>query len=98
MTIILIRIYLRHLAVIILLLWGASALPAWAEDTPSTVPQTWQMLDYLATDYAGAVKDGAVISASEYAEMREFTSTARLRIGALPPTASTPELLKEPMR
>ncbi|MFK2902855.1 FTR1 family protein [Dyella ginsengisoli] len=53
------------------------------------------MLDYLATDYAGAVKDGAVISASEYAEMREFTSTARLRIGALPPTASTPELLKE---
>jgi Cytochrome c. len=36
-----------------------------------------------------------VISASEYAEMREFTSTARSRIGALPPTATTPALMKQ---
>ncbi|NMW22947.1 c-type cytochrome [Rhodanobacter denitrificans] len=53
------------------------------------------MLDYLATDYAGAVKDGAVISASEYAEMREFTATARSRISALKPTAATPALVRQ---
>ena len=90
-----IRRNLHDLIVSALLLWGISALPARAEDAPATVPQTWQMLDYLATDYAGAVKNGAVISASEYAEMREFTSTARSRIGALPPTATRPALMKQ---
>lgn len=66
-----------------------------AADGAATVPQTWQMIDYLATDYAGAVKDGAVISTSEYAEMREFSRTARSRIQALPPTASSAALLAE---
>lgn len=62
-------------------------------EVAATVPQTWQMIDYLATDYAGAVKDGAVISTSEYSEMREFSRTARSQIQALPPTASSPALL-----
>ncbi|MBS0513941.1 MAG: cytochrome c/FTR1 family iron permease [Proteobacteria bacterium] len=53
------------------------------------------MLDYLATDYAGAVKGGAVLSASEYDEMREFAATARSRIQALPSTAATPALLQQ---
>lgn len=90
-----IRRHLRNLAISVLLLGSVLVLPIRAEDTPATVPQTWQMLDYLATDYAGAVKDGTVISASEYAEMREFTSTARSRIGVLPPTAATSVLLKQ---
>lgn len=90
-----IRNILHHVAVAALLVWGIGALPAQAEDIPSAVPQTWQMLDYLATDYAGAVKDGAVISTSEYAEMREFTATARSRIAALPPTVATPALLQQ---
>ena len=68
--------------------------PARAQDA-SAVPQTWQILDYLATDYAGAVRDGAVLSTSEYAEMREFTATARARISALRPAAATPELLQQ---
>lgn len=51
------------------------------------------MLDYLATDYAGAVHNGAVISPSEYAEMREFAATARRRLHALKPTPATPALL-----
>ncbi|WP_343162742.1 FTR1 family protein [Oleiagrimonas sp. C23AA] len=59
------------------------------------MPQTWQMLDYLATDYAGAVKDGAIVSASEYAEMREFATTARQRIQALPSNAARPALLTQ---
>ncbi|WP_237711934.1 c-type cytochrome [Rhodanobacter sp. 115] len=59
------------------------------------MPQTWQMIDYLATDYAGAVKNGAVLSASEYAEMREFTATVHRRLQALPPTPGTPALLSQ---
>ena len=66
-----------------------------AQDVSTSVPQTWQMLDYLATDYAGAVKDGAILSASEYAEMREFTGTAQSRIQSLAPTPATPRLLAQ---
>jgi high-affinity iron transporter len=51
------------------------------------------MLDYLAADYAGAVKDGAVISGSEYSEMREFSRTAKSRIQALPATTASATLL-----
>jgi high-affinity iron transporter len=50
----------------------------------SVVPQTWQMLDYLANDYRGAVQGGRVVSDTEYAEMREFADTARQRIASLP--------------
>lgn len=71
-----------------------AAMPSLADTADATsVPQTWQMLDYLATDYAGAVKDGAVSSASEYAEMREFAATARARIAALGSTSETRTLL-----
>ncbi|MEP6546319.1 MAG: FTR1 family protein [Gammaproteobacteria bacterium] len=71
------------------------ALPAGAQDANALVPQTWQILDYLAADYAGAVKDGAVISGSEYAEMRELTATARERIQSMKPTAATVTLLAQ---
>jgi high-affinity iron transporter len=64
-----------------------------AQDGHASVPRIWQMLDYLATDYAGAVKDGAVSSASEYAEMREFAGTARSRIRSLEETPAQPKLL-----
>ncbi|XRD81707.1 FTR1 family protein [Dyella halodurans] len=53
------------------------------------------MLDYLATDYAGAVNNGAVISASEYAEMREFARNARERIRALPPAPASAALQQQ---
>lgn len=72
-----------------------SSIAAAAGEGVTTVPQTWQMIDYLATDYAGAVRDGAVISTSEYSEMREFSRTARSRIQALPPTASSVALLAQ---
>jgi high-affinity iron transporter len=81
--------------------WMALAsLPAWGlaptdSGNDTTVQQTWQMLDYLATDYAGAVKDGAVISTSEYAEMQEFAGTARQRLGSLPPAAGSAILLTQ---
>lgn len=47
------------------------------------VKRVWQILDYLAVDYAGAVKDGKVVSQSEYDEMKEFVLTARTKIEAL---------------
>jgi high-affinity iron transporter len=48
------------------------------------VSQTWQILDYLADDYRGAVVDGRIVSASEYAEMREFVETVTTQLHALP--------------
>lgn len=66
-----------------------------AEEAPAAVSQTWQMLDYLATDYAGAVNNGSVVSASEYDEMREFARNAREHIHALPPSPASTDLLKQ---
>ncbi|WP_233523525.1 FTR1 family protein [Dyella solisilvae] len=83
-----------------LLALGLAVVPARAQspatgDTAATVAQTWQMLDYLATDYAGAVHDGAITSASEYNEMREFAGQAREHIRSLPPSSTTPTLLRD---
>lgn len=64
-------------------------------DTQSTsaVQTTWRLLDYVAVDYSGAVKDGRVVSAAEFAEMREFTATAENQLKALPKSAAQPTLL-----
>lgn len=94
MTTIRIRATLRNLTLCALLFAGI-AQPALAQSASSSVPQTWQMLDYLAADYAGAVQHGAVISAAEYAEMREFAATTRRRLQALKPTSATPALLAQ---
>ncbi|MFC3458403.1 MULTISPECIES: cytochrome c/FTR1 family iron permease [Massilia] len=49
------------------------------------VRQLWQLLDYVAVDYAGAVQNGAIISELEYREMREFSTRAQNQVQALPP-------------
>ena len=67
---------------------------AQAQDATRVVPQTWQLLDYVATDYAGAVRNGEVLSASEYAEMNEFTATARAKIASLPEASGKAGLLR----
>lgn len=46
--------------------------------------QVWQLFDYVAVDYGGAVRDSAVISTSEYAEMQEFVLTAQRLLDELP--------------
>src|SRR3569833_863600 len=48
------------------------------------VQTTWRLLDYLAVDYSGAVSNGKVVSASEYAEMREFSASVHDKLAALP--------------
>jgi high-affinity iron transporter len=54
--------------------------------------QTWQILDYLADDYRGAVTDGHIVDASEYAEMREFSQTVRTQLHALPTVPASSQL------
>lgn len=73
----------RILALIACLVFAVSALGADA-DVQAKAKQVWQMLDYLAVDYAGAVRDNAVISAPEYAEMQEFAATVQRQLDALP--------------
>ena len=57
---------------------------AWAADPDADARQAWQLLDYIAVDYAGAVRDGAVIDPDEYAEMQEFAGAVGVRLAALP--------------
>jgi len=68
----------RALAILVAVFF-AGALQASEAD----VKRVWQILDYLAVDYSGAVKDGKVISQSEYDEMKEFALTARTKIATL---------------
>jgi len=60
----------------------AFATPAAAQQ--GDVQTSWRLLDYLAVDYPGAVRDGRVVSASEYKEMSEFAGSVRDRLAALP--------------
>lgn len=55
----------------------------------------WRLLDYVAVDYPGAVENGKIISAAEYAEMVEFSETASSQIATLPATAAKPRLVKQ---
>jgi len=59
----------------------------------SSAQTAWRLLDYLSVDYSGAVKDGKVISVSEYAEMNEFAGQVRERIVGLPATKAQPALI-----
>jgi len=50
--------------------------------------QLWQLLDYVAVDYGGAVTNGAVASEGEYAEMLDFTDNATKQVQLLPSHAA----------
>lgn len=72
--------------------WAACCTAALAAPNPR---QTWQLLDYVAVDYAGAIQDGKVVSSAEYAEMREFVATIRAHLAALPATPGQPALVAQ---
>ncbi|RMF08737.1 MAG: iron permease [Alphaproteobacteria bacterium] len=67
-----------------------AALPA-----AGSAQVVWQILDYMAVDYAAAVDGGVVINAGEYEEMEEFAATARARIAELPETAARAALVEQ---
>lgn len=70
--------------------------PAHADDSTETkAKQTWQLLDYVAVDYGGAVTNGAVLRASEYTEMQEFAATAERHLGELPSQPIKEHLLQQ---
>jgi high-affinity iron transporter len=59
----------------------ASAFTAQANPQVQTL---WQLLDYIAVDYPGAVQGGKVVSAMEYQEMQEFSASVGERLAQLP--------------
>src|SRR5450830_1083284 len=72
-------------AAAMLLAGGAQAQGA---DQGAEARQLWQLIDYVAVDYSGAVEHGKVASESEYAEMLDFTENAATQITALPAHAA----------
>ena len=80
----------RRLLIALALIAASLSAPAVAAAPDAQV--AWRLLDYLAVDYPGAVQDGKVVSAPEYAEMREFSGSVAERIAALPATAAKPKL------
>jgi high-affinity iron transporter len=55
-----------------------------APGNPPDARQLWQLLDYVAVDYGGAVTDGKVASEGEYEEMLDFTANALKQAEILP--------------
>ena len=76
----------------------AVLLPGNALAQSNDVETAWRLLDYVAVDYGGAVRDGKVVSASEYAEMREFSNSVAEKIAALPPNPAKAGLVGESAR
>lgn len=84
-----------QLLVAVFALASGLCLPAsLAQDAAPSEQVAWRLLDYLAVDYPGAVSDGEVVSASEYAEMQEFSASVRDRLTALPSSTAKPELVE----
>ena len=77
---------MNHLRLLLttLLLAAASLCMAAPAKTDADARQLWQLLDYVAVDYAGAVADGKIVKPGEYAEMVEFAATAQHGIATLP--------------
>lgn len=79
------------------MLWMA-VVPACAiaAETNQVNPrQTWQMLDYIAVDYAGAVQAGRVADVGEYEEMREFAAAVQTQLAAMSATDQQPVLMAQ---
>lgn len=71
------------------------ASPALAAASDDDVQTAWRLLDYVAVDYRGAVADGQVKRAQEYAEMTEFSAAVETKIAALPASTNRTSLVAE---
>ncbi len=83
----------RLLLLVVILLGAAVPLGASAQAATPGAETAWRLLDYIAVDYPGAVSGGRVVNEAEYAEMREFSTSVRARIAALPAHDAQPRLL-----
>jgi high-affinity iron transporter len=87
---------IRNLLIAASVAWVATSLPASAAEPSQANPrQAWQMLDYIAVDYAGAIQHGRVVVPGEYAEMQEFANTVRTQLAALPAAPKQPALVAQ---
>jgi high-affinity iron transporter len=87
------------------LLLLAFFFPAFLPPTPvaASEPADWRLsaqtalhlLDYLGVDYPGAVRDGAVLDAGEYAEQREFAGQVASLVQGLPERPERARLLAQ---
>ena len=66
---------------------GGSASPSPGRADPTDLLRVVSVLDYVATDYPGAVRDGRVVNEAEYAEQLAFVETARRLLLAAGPAA-----------
>lgn len=69
---------------------ATAAAPTSSEDKAK---QVWQLLDYIAADYSGAVKDGKIADQGEFDEMSEFAQLAENQLQALPEHPARSELM-----
>ncbi len=81
---------------LVLCLGAAQASESAGRPAERATQRVAQVVDYVAADYAGAVRDGQVIEASEYAEQQELLGAARKLLpelaAAAPDPASLPTL------
>ncbi len=86
----------RWLIGLLLMTIALAGGPVHAADTTETrAKQIWQLLDYVAVDYGGAVANGSVLKESEFAEMQEFVATAERQLNELPNQAGKDNLLQK---
>ena len=82
-------------ALLIFALTIGLAPAAFAAASHEDVQTAWRLLDYVAVDYRGAVADGKVKNAQEYAEMTEFSGAVEAKITVLPVSANRAALFAE---
>ena len=74
----------RVLALAAFILGALLSLPAHAAPPAEQVQTSWRLLDYIAVDYAGAVKAGRIVNPAEFREMTEFSASVSERLETLP--------------
>lgn len=91
-----ISLYRTMAAALFCIVWlMASVSHAADAATEDKAKQIWQLLDYLAVDYSGAVADGKVTNQAEYAEMEEFSQVAERQLAELPDKPEKASLLQQ---
>lgn len=76
-----------------LLFLVASGVAGADNPTTASARQVWQMLDYIAVDYAEAVRDGEIVNDGEFAEMQEFSASVQDQLQRLPASPSHSHLV-----
>ena len=57
-----------------------------ANDEQAPVPAILHILDYMAVDYPGVIKNGQVVNTAEFGEQQEFARQVTLLMERLPDT------------